>query len=234
MPGKPWRQAPMPARTKGGRFHAGHGLDQFPGDTGWAIRQCAKRPADERFIDLNFQPGEHLIWNLHSRTAAENGYRYLQVRPGKRRAMTNVELHRDIEDWPDADIRRWRRTPRWGRALAARTRPGTFGERVRLAQRKRVTICAELKWPVTHVQAVQLVAYTIARRTTVFFMALVHQGKTPPPGTSMAPAGRKAKAITGAGGQFALLTHGLPVPHDLEQWRPHITQFWGTNAKEYR
>lgn len=229
-----FRQTPMGPTTPGGRYHAGHGMDQRAGDCGRAIRRTALRIFRQRYIDLNFQKGQHLVFNLHSRTARENGYLFIQV--GKtRRPMTHDELDRDLADWDDDQVLLWRCTEKAGLSYMSRLRPGTYGERVRLAQRLRVRICAEIKFPITEGTAVQMVAYATGRKATVFFMALVYETRhAVERGAPMTAAGRKAKAIHAAGGQFALLTHGYAPPHDLDQYRPFITQFWGTNAKEYR
>jgi hypothetical protein len=211
----------VPARTS--RLHLGHGMDQWLGDSRHAIRVCAKRIRVRRFIDLNFQRCLDGVMNLHSRTATANGYRFIRRRFGLgRRAMTHAELHRPLEKWKAADVRRWRRTKHRGLSLESRVFPRTFLEQVLYAKPRGVTVCAELKsgsFDEPRV-AVQMVAAVKRVGASVIFMTLV----------TMPHWAGKMRAFHTAGGRTALLAHGAPRPAVLDQYQPFIDRIWGDFA----
>jgi hypothetical protein len=130
-----------------------------------------------------------------------------------RRPMTDEELHRDVDQWHDAGIARWRRAEHGG------PKPATCGKRNRQAKRRGVIICWELKSRhfADDEVAQRLVDDVRASKWPAFYMALV----------TMRLWGQKARAIHNADGQFALLAHDAPKPDDLDRWRPFITQIWG-------
>jgi hypothetical protein len=175
-----------------------------------------------RFGDFNAcVSADDTSWNLHWTEGPRlnhydwiwTGGRTRILRREIRRPMTDEELRRDVAQWHDAGISRWRRAKRGG------PKPATVAQRQRQAKRRGVIICWELKsrrYADPEVAA-RIVEDVRASGGQGFFMALV----------TMRLWGQKARAIHQAGGQFALLAHSAPRPPDLGEWRPFITRIWG-------
>lgn len=200
------------------RYHGGHGLDQWQGDCGRAIRRAALRPRRRRLIDLNVQPTADGEAMLHSRTPRVNGYRYIQE-AGGRRPMTREELDRPSEEWLSKDVVRWRRTARAGLSYESRVRPLLFAEACRRCARWRVRLCAEWKSPklANPVRANRMRRLATLAGAVVYAMTLV----------TMPGWREKLRAAKQAGFPTALLAHGAPRPADLTEQRPFIDTIWG-------
>jgi hypothetical protein len=174
-----------------------------------------------RFGDFNAcASADDTSWNLHWPEGPKLNH-YDWIWTGKRRwngreirrPMTDEELHRNVGQWHDAGIARWRRAERGG------PKPATVAKRQRQAKRRGVIICWELKSRTyTDPEVAQRLVDDVERsKWQAFYMALA----------TMRGWGQKARAIHQAGGQFALLAHGAPRPADLDMWRPYITRIWG-------
>lgn len=206
-----------------------HYMPYWKGDSFWAIKQTAKLPKGRdggKFIDYNFQVCADGVVGLHWGTARKNGYKYIIVKKGKRRAMTKAELDRPVYKWKLADIKKWRQTPKRGVRLQTRVRPRDFLEVITFAKKKGVIVTPELK-------SNRFKRPAIARKmktqvdsigAVVFPMTLV----------TMSNWGPKLKAFHEAGFQVALLTHGHKVPNNLPKWAPYIDAYWGANSAAFR
>lgn len=205
----------MPAQTH--RFHLSWRDPRC--DTLEFLNMAARN--GRRYVDCNAcVSADDTAWNLHWPEGPRlNHYDWLWT--GKRRffrevrrPMTQAELNRNVGQWSDAGISRWRRGRRGG------PRPATVLKRQRQAKRRSVYICWELKSRAfTHPDvAARIVEDVRASGWPAFYMALV----------TMAGWREKARAIQQAGGQFALLAHGAPRPADLDAWRPYLSAIWGT------
>lgn len=205
----------MPAETH--RVHVP--WDDPRCDTLALLRLAARQR--HRYVDCNAcVSADDTSWNLHWPSGPKlNHYTWIwtgkRTRLGReiRRPMTAEELHRAVHEWHDAGIARWRRAARGG------PRPTTVAKRQRQAKRYHLIICWELK-SLTYADAdvaERIVDDVRASGNPAFFMALV----------TMRKWGEKARAISNAGGQFALLAHNAPRPADFEHWRPYVTQVWG-------
>lgn len=179
-----------------------------------------------RFVDMNTcVSADHTGWNLHWPEGPRlNGFHWIWtgrrtriLRREIRRPMTDDELRRDVIDWHDSQIARWRRARHGGR------RPGTVALRQKQARKRRVYICWETKSRAYEEpeNAERLVEDCRASGWPAFFMTLC-----------IGAWGPKLRAIHNAGGQTALLAHGYPKPVDLAQWRPYIDAIWGRFAGE--
>jgi hypothetical protein len=184
-----------------------------------AILNMAARQG-RRYVDCNAcVSADDTSWNLHWADGPRlNHYDWIWTgrrRFGRevRRPMAANELRRPVHEWSDDEVRRWRRARHGGR------KPATVYQRQRQAKRRSVIICWELKSRAYGDAEVAERIVEDVRRSGWhgFFMALV----------TMRRWGQKARAIHNAGGQFALLAHGAPKPHDLEQWKPYIARIWG-------
>jgi hypothetical protein len=209
----------MPAETDRGHLP----WDDPRCDTLELINMIARRGG--RFGDFNAcVSADDTSWNFHwpdgpklnHYTWIWTGRRTRILRREIRRPMTDAELHRDVDQWPDPGIARWRRGRHGG------VKPATIAKRQRQAKRRGVIICWELK---SRAFAEAEVAERIVEDVRssgwpAFYMALV----------TMRLWGQKARAIHNAGGQFALLAHGAPKPADLGQFSPYITHVWGRFA----
>jgi hypothetical protein len=175
-----------------------------------------------RFVDCNAcVSADDTSWNLHWPSGPRlNHYDWIWTGKRtwygreKRRPMTAAELSRNVGQWSDAGISRWRRAKHGG------PRPATVAKRQRQAKRRSVTICWELKSRAyAETEVAQRIVEDVERSGwPALFMTLV----------TMRGWGQKARAIHSAGGQFALLAHGAPEPTDLDMWRPYITRVWGS------
>lgn len=162
-------------------------------------------------------------WNLHWATGPKHNHFdwYWTGRRNRfgreiRRPMTQAELDWNVDEWTDAQIRRWRTAERGGR------RPATVYKRQRQAKRRGLIICWELKTR-TYGRADyadRLVDDVERSGHPAFYMTLV----------TMANWGPKLRAVHEAGGRTALLAHGAPRPRDLDKWLPYIDRVWGRFA----
>lgn len=175
-----------------------------------------------RFVDCNAcRSKDGTSWNLHWPNGPRlNHYDWYwtgrRTRFGReiRRPMTPAELSRDVDQWTDAEISRWRRARRGG------PKPRTVYERQKQARRRGVFICWELKSR-DYGQAdyaEKFMAAVAASKWPAFVMTLV----------TMAHWGPKLRAFKQAGAQTALLAHNAPRPADLDHWSPYIDRVWGT------
>lgn len=103
-------------------------------------------------VDVNIQPvwkhaGVHtkesgaVIYCLHGRTAASNGYHHI-MENGHCRPMHPEELHRDLDHWNASEVDRWRRGPG-----ARSARPRTLAACVEYLTKHGGTGVFELKYP---------------------------------------------------------------------------------------
>ena len=205
----------MPAQTH--RFHLPQSDPRC--DTLEMLNMAARRGV--KFADCNAcVSADDTSWNLHWPEGPRlNHYDWIWTgrrnRFGReiRRPMTPAELARNVGQWSDVGISRWRRGPRGG------PRPATVAKRQRQAKRRSVYICWELKSrSYAHVDVAERIVEDVRNSGwPAFFMALV----------TMREWGQKARAIKQAGGQFALLAHGAPKPPDFDQWHPYVERIWG-------
>lgn len=209
----------MPAETY--RYHLP--WEDLRCDTLEMLNMAARRGV--KFVDCNAcASADDTAWNLHwpegprlnHYTWIWTGRRTRILRREIRRPMTGAELARDVVQWSDAGISRWRRNERGG------PKPATVARRQKQAKRRAVHICWELKSRAfAHDDVAERIVEDVQRSGwDAFFMALV----------TLRDWGQKARAIHNAGGQFALLAHDAPKPADLDQWRPYITAIWGRFA----
>jgi hypothetical protein len=207
-------EKPMPTETH--RVHLP--WDDPRCDTLEILNMAARQ--GRRYVDCNTcVSADDTAWNLHWAEGPRLNH-YDWIWTGKRRwgrevrrPMTDAELRRNVHEWSDDEIRRWRRARHGGR------KPATVRQRQRQAKRRSVIICWELK---SRAFAEADVAERIAEDVRAsgwpaYFMALV----------TMRLWGQKARAIHQAGGQFALLAHGEPKPSAFDTWKPYITEVWG-------
>ena len=193
------------------------------GDSPRALNVAATRRAPHnRCADVNFQLCADDEAALHWGTARQNDYRYVKVGKGirgRRRPMTREELNRLIQLWRMEDIRRWRQTPRYGPRFKQRVRPYSFLEMARMAKRRRVYICAELKSRgfANEDVAVRMVNKGKTVGWPVYYMTLV----------TMKDWGGKMRAFHNAGGETALLAHGAKRPSNLSGYMNYIDRIWG-------
>lgn len=205
----------MPAETH--RFHL---LQSDPRcDTLEMLNMAARR--GEKYVDCNAcASADDTAWNLHWPEGPRlNHYDWMWTGKRtifgreKRRPMTAGELARNVGQWSDAGISRWRRGARGG------PRPATVRKRQRQAKRRALYVCWELKSrSFAYLDVAERIVEDVrASGWPAFFMSLV----------TMREWGQKARAIKQAGGQFALLAHNAPKPPDFDQWHPYVERVWG-------
>lgn len=204
----------MPAHT-----HRAHVPWYDPRCDTLALLNLAARRG-EKYVDLNAcVSADDTGWNLHwCDGPIKNHYDWIWTgkrRWGRevRRPMTRAELHRNVDEWHDEEIARWRRARRGG------PKPAQCSKRQRQVNRRALIACWELKSRAFAEADVaeKLVEQINAQGREAFYMALV----------TMRAWGPKARAIHNAGGQFALLAHGAPKPDDFEKFKPFIKHVWG-------
>ncbi|RNL63658.1 hypothetical protein EFK50_07905 [Nocardioides marmoriginsengisoli] len=214
-----------------------HSKPDWRSDSPRAAKAAGKsaRRGGSPYTDINTRPLLDGAGCIHDGTPRKGGWRYLAVGKGKRRALTRAELDRPFEEWSRKDFVRLRRTKRPGIRYVTRVRPYLYAEMLAIHQRNGAIMCAEIKKAFPR-RTAELMARTAKRLDMPpFVMTLVHQGYSPPkPGYSMAVAGEKLRTFHATGAQTALLTHGYPVPVDLDTWRPFIDAYWGANAERFR
>lgn len=166
------------------------------------------------YKDLNQQPILDDDAIIHWATADKNGYRYLQVMPFKRRALTELELHTPLKEWPRKKFKRLRRTKRAGLSYESRVKPLLFRRAIRICRRYDTIPCIELKSAYQiESRAKRMYDRAIALRWEPIFMALYKL-----PGVY-----RKGHALLNIGAEFVILAHGEKKPIVLP---PH-TEIWG-------
>lgn len=191
-------------------------------DTLEMLNMAARRGV--KYVDCNtIVSADDTSWNLHWPEGPRlNHYDWIWTgrrRLGRevRRPMTEAEAHRNVDEWHDEDIARWRRARHGG------PRPATVRKRQAQAKRRALIPCWELKSRHHAIAEVaeKLVEDVRASGGRAYFMALV----------TLRFWGQKARAIHKAGGEFALLAHDAPRPTDLDTWRPFISAVWGNWKK---
>lgn len=166
------------------------------------------------YKDLNVQPLLDADGICHWATAAGNGYRFLQVRPFKRRELTEIELHEEFKHWPAKKFKKLRRTKRAGFTYESHVRPILFLQAVRICKRYDTIPCFEIKSPFQiEVRAKRMLQRALSVKLEPIFMSLY----------KMAGIERKAKAFEAAGANFVILAHGEKKPIVVP---PH-TAIWG-------
>lgn len=201
-------------------FPRAHFQPSWKGDRLAAINVVSRMK--HKGIDMNFQWGEEVAWCMHWTTPARNNYTYLMVRGAKKaRRMSVGERNRPISKWTDDQISKWRRT-----SNPKSARPRTYATCARYAAERKVVICAELKSQAfaTPKAAQYMVSSAKAVGHRPWFMALY----------KMKNVRGKAKAISEAGGEFAVIFGNFPhkrPPADWNHWDQWVSQVWGANWK---
>lgn len=209
-----------PPGTPGGRLHV---KPYWLGDSPAAVRKCARRILKRRWIDLNVQRCFDDVIVCHWSTAAQNGYRYIQVSRFKRRKMTHEELHRPLSQWTAKQVVKWRRTPRAGRSYSSRVRPYTYREMLIVCKRWRVKPCWELKSRSFADNGIAARMMSIMREVNWqgYVMTLVN----------MKNWQGKLKAFKEEGWPTALLPHGKKktpaIKTALKTYGKYIDSYWG-------
>lgn len=212
----------MPKATH--RYHA-PGWDTFKGDN-FDAHNNAKR---EGFtdIDQNFQwVFKHRLlkslggvaFNIHWNNPYQNGYHFVvDAKTGNVRPMTPKELHGKINEfWSEEGVWRWRRGPSkdsW--------HPRSYRATVRHARKVGVRVNAELKSKAFRRKDVakQLVTSAQKEDHPAWYMSL----------WSMGYCEGKARAIIGAGGEYAIIFGGkwnYPAMNKARRWAVPPTRLW--------
>lgn len=193
-----------------------HMLPYWLSDSPEGIRRARKNVPRGRtcFKDLNEQPLMNDVAFIHYATPDRNGYRFIQVRPFKRRPLTDKELHREFKYWSAREFKKLRRTRRAGLSYESRVKPMLFKRGILVCKRYNVIPCVEIKNPFSvEKQVAHMSAVAKSLGWQALYMALY----------KMVGIERKAKAVIDAGEQFAILAHGEKRPILLP---PH-TEIWG-------
>lgn len=141
-----------------------------------------------------------------------------------RRPMTSEERHRPLVEWKVSGFLAWRRGERGG------PRPHTVEMRQRQAKAREVTICWELKSRQYKdpARAQRFVAACRRAGGVAYFMTLV----------TMRAWGPKLRAFKNAGGETALLAHGVRLTAlrraRLAFYSSSIDRIWGDFAERRR
>jgi hypothetical protein len=187
-----------------------------------AAKQLERHP--RAYADMNACALEDGDANLHwPRNPVLNHYDHIAVGTDahgkeKRRPMTKSERHRPVVEWKTEEFLRWRRGPSGG------PRPATVAMRQKQAADRDVIICWELKSREYRIpsNAARFVAAVEASGHTAYYMTLVTMGFW----------GQKLQAFKNAGGETALLAHGVRKTPDiaarLERFAPSIDRIWGS------
>lgn len=192
-------------------------------DTVTVLNMAAKHKVGQRFADMNACTLKDGDANLHWPAGpAKNHYDHLAIGKDangkeKRRPMTKAEKTRPVIEWKTEDFLRWRRGPSGG------PRPATVAMRQKEAKDRGVIICWELKS--RHYRnaanAKRFVAAVKESKHTAYYMTLV----------TMAFWGPKLKAFKDAGGETALLAHGVTknarIAGRLDDFSASIDRIWG-------
>lgn len=190
-------------------------------DSPYGIRRARKETPRGHvcFKDLNLQALLDDDAFTHWGTPAKDGYRFIQVRPFKRRELTYHELHQPYHEWPAKKFKRLRRTRRAGKSYESRVKPMLYKRGLRVCKRWSVVPCVELKsWHyIDRGRCKRLITTAVALKVDTFFMALWKMGNCL----------RKGAAIISSGGKFAILAHGEHRPIELDQGS-NYTEIWGS------
>jgi hypothetical protein len=164
------------------------------------------------FKDLNLQALLDDDGFIHWATARKNGYHYIQVRPFKRRHLTEYEMDLLFKHWRAKKFKRLRRTKRAGVSYASRAKPMLYRRGINICVRNNVIPCVELKSPeYIYCSRVSRLIHPIA-----LFMALF----------KMSHCLKKGQAVISSGGQFAILAHKEKRPIGLVK-DYNYTEIWG-------
>lgn len=193
-------------------------------DTVTVLNMAAKHAKGHRFADMNACALKDGDANLHWPAGpAMNHYDHIAIGKDangkeKRRPMTKAELHRPVIEWKTEDFLRWRRGPSGG------PRPATVAMRQKEAADRGVIICWELKSREYRVAAngTRFVSAVVDSKHKAYYMTLV----------TMAFWGPKLRAFKNAGGETALLAHGVrktpTIEAGLVRFGPSIDRIWGS------
>lgn len=196
-------------------------------DTITVLRMAAKQPGRLKYADMNACALKDDDANLHWPAGpAKNHYDHIATKDAngreKRRPMTKSELHKPVIEWTRDEFLTWRRGPSGG------PRPATVAMRQVEAKKLGVIICWELKSRQYRIRAnaERFVAAVEASKHKAYYMTLV----------TMAFWGPKLRAFKNAGGETALLAHGVrktaAIEAGLVTFGPSIDRIWGDFAAD--
>ena len=199
-------------------------------DTVTVLNMAARQTKDARghtYADMNACVLKDGDANLHwPGSPVKNHYDHIWT--GKkdangrevRRPMTKAERTRPVVEWTTEQFLLWRRGPSGG------PRPATVAMRQKEAADRGVIICWELKSRQYRVAAngKRFVEAVVDSKHKAYYMTLV----------TMAFWGPKLQSFKNAGGETALLAHGVrktpAIASNLETFDEFIDRVWGSWA----
>lgn len=216
----------IPNATAGGRAHL---LARNPKCDTYAVLNIAfRRILRKRFADMNACAGADDDWNLHYADGmAPNHYTHIKdAKTGRIRPCTHAEAHTPVDQIHTPQMLRYRKDVAPGKRHRW-VRPRTVFEVQRRARRLRVTVCWEIKsrvYATNPALARRFVASCRRAGGVAYYMTLVN----------MWGFGGKLKNFKLAGGETALLGHGMPLTaarsSELTANRAYIDVQWGSFA----
>lgn len=193
-------------------------------DTITVLHMAANHPGKLKYADMNACALKDDDANLHW-PAGPGKNHYDHIATGKdsngretRRRMKRAELNKPVIEWTREEFLTWRRGPRGG------PRPATVAMRQAEAKKLGVIICWELKSREYRVgaHAQRFVRAVVDSKHKGYYMTLV----------TMAFWGPKLRAFKNAGGETALLAHGVRkttrIAAGLDTFGPSIDRIWGS------
>ena len=194
-------------------------------DTVTVLNMAAKHSKGHRYADMNACALKDGDANLHWPVGpALNHYDHIWTgkkdAKGKeiRRPLTKPERRKPVVEWTTEEFLRWRRGASGG------PKPATVAMRQVEAKDRGVIICWELKSREYRVaaNAQRFVDAVMGSKHKAYYMTLV----------TMAFWGPKLRAFKNAGGETALLAHGVrktaKIATGLDTFGPSIDRIWGS------
>ena len=178
-------------------------------------------------VELNSSAGKTKDWDLHwPEGPAANHYGFIFVRytitgKEKRREMTADEKQRNVMDWDESQIPKWRKTLVKDSRMISHQKPATTARRSYQCRVRGLVPLVEAKSGV----------YQYPAYATRLVGAMKGVGIKVPHIQVLAtiPFWReKVVSFHNAGAHVILLPHGAPRPPDLARYRPYIDTISGS------
>jgi hypothetical protein len=177
-------------------------------------------------VELNSSAGKTKVWDLHwPEGPSANHYNFIFVRrtirgKEKRREMTHAEKTRNVMDWDENAIPKWRKTLVADHRMISRQKPATITRRSYQCRVRGLVPVVEAKSGV----------YRFASYATRLVNSMKAAGVNHPRIQVLAtiPYWRgKVVAFHGAAAHVILLPHRAKKPSDLAEYRPYIDTISG-------